>query len=1351
MECEGQHISSTFNVNSINLDKTKNNDEQKQVIESFQNFFVDKFENISGDILVENLAPYIILKTNSIDGPIKLLMDTGASVSIISSRFISPNTELQNFRCKLFGLSSNGEGILSMGILHTNTIINGVSLGLSLNVIDQKCLGSIDGILGFDFLLNYGAIIDMENFKVHFKLNDIISEKPKQNENEENELQIKNNNEKIMNEFRALMESVDKESLNKIKQEIFNSFTYAFDPEHECENIEDDNKTLDNVLPEPNIINIETIPKSNDDFDDYMEATYFYSSEWEKSEQLKINSGINSVRLSPLSNYNSLKQQQNMNFELKEPTAQGIFHFNQSANDGEKIKNLNDRKKFIFDKLKRDHCRDSELEHIKKICEDYSYQFFVEGDNLGCTDVIEHHIKLNPDSKVVNTKQYRIPHSHREILRQIVNDYENQGIIEKCQSNYNSPAILVPKKDENNGTTDFRFVVDFRKVNENSQLSNFPIPHIDDIFDGLGGCKFFSTLDIKGAFHQIVLNINSRDYTAFTVGSFQYRWVRMPMGLSEAPLTWQRAINTILADVIGKGVYIYLDDVIIYSKTAEEHNKILFQVLDLLKQHNLQLKISKCIFYAKNFEYLGFIISESGISANPKKIEIIQKFPIPKNVKQVQSFLGILNYYRRFVRDFAKIAKPLTMLCKQDLPFIWTMNTQTAFDSLKRILIGDVVLKFPNFEETFYVTTDASDVAIGGVLSQGELPNDRPIFFFSKTLTDCQRRYSTIQKELLAIVECIKAFRVYLYGRFFILITDHKPLCYLFNMKDCGSRLFRQRLDILDYNFKILHRPGAQNLVADALSRVEPISIQEALEIENKKSQINALTRAQAKQNLDSSQKHFSLDERDGTILNRRGFDLLFHLIPLENDHLKNKLINKFGIANFSSQWNSFCHFHFAKVISNQFSHMNYISETNKCISDILDISQKKHVESIAINIDFDSIRHFIHLKDTLNEIFKNSNISVTLFLNKIVEVIEKSDIEAILDLYHKSLLGGHFGIEKMLKTISKFYKWNNMSIDIKNYVSKCEICQKTKVTTNTKIPMQISSLGEVLFDHTYIDFVGPISPVSSDGHKYIFTATCDLTKFMIAVPTRDCSAVTTANCLLKHVLLKYNFPSRLISDNASNFNSKVIHELSKTLQVKKIFTTPYHPQSNIVERGHRTLNSYLRAFSSKNKDEWHLLLKFAMFAYNNSIHSTTGFTPHELAHGFKIQIPNHLFKSKTIYNYDNLADMVRNNIANALELAKKHLITQKMINKQYYDKNAKNLDIQVGDKILLKTQNKTDKFQHIYDGPYEVLTANNDYVEIKRNNSRVKVHKNLIKKLNDDTFPSVDLNDANLVSLFQF
>lgn len=436
----------------------------------------------------------------------------------------------------------------------------------------------------------------------------------------------------------------------------------------------------------------------------------------------------------------------------------------------EDMREYNDelRSIYIYKKLNIVHCTEEEKILVEKICDDYSYQFFVEGDMLGATDIIKHHIKLIPGSKVVNIRQYRMPQQLKKVLENIINDFERQGIIEKCQSVYNSPVVLVSKKDDLGNKSDYRLVVDYRKLNENTEFQNFPIPLIDDILDGLSGSKFFTTLDIKGAFYQIILDKKSRDYTAFSANNFKYRWVRMPMGLATAPLTWQRTINTIFANLIGKGLYVYLDDLIIYGKTRVEHDEVLFQAMNLLKEHNMQLKISKSVFYARKFEYLGHVITENGIKANPKKIEAIENYPRPINVKKVQSFLGLCTYFRRYVQNFAKIAKPLSTLLKKDTPFIWAPLQQESFDKLKKALAEEVVLAFPDFEQVFYVTTDASDVAIGAMLSQGELPNDRPIYFFSRTLSETQKRYSTTHKELLAIVEAVKTFRHYLYGRFFI-------------------------------------------------------------------------------------------------------------------------------------------------------------------------------------------------------------------------------------------------------------------------------------------------------------------------------------------------------------------------------------------------------------------------------------------------------------------------------------------------------------------------------------------------------------------------------------------------------
>lgn len=626
----------------------------------------------------------------------------------------------------------------------------------------------------------------------------------------------------------------------------------------------------------------------------------------------------------------------------------------------------------------------------------------MDGDMLSCTEAAQHEIKLLPGATPVNVRQYRIPHSHKKILQQMIDEYEKQGIIEKCHSEFNSPLLLVGKKDDFGNKTDLRFVVDYKKLNEVTQLRVFPIPRVDEILDDLGGSEYFSKLDIKGAFHQIKLSEDSQNYTAFTACGFQYRWKRMPMGLAMSPLTWQQTINTILWELIGNGVYVYLDDIIIYARTRTEHDEILRTVMEKLKQHNLQLKISKCEFYAREFEFLGHIISKDGIRTNPKKIEAVRDFPIPKNVKKVQSFLGMTNYYRRFVRRYSHIAKPLSRLCKKNQPFVWTDLCQRAFDRLKSALIEDVTLAFPDFEQTFYITTDASDYAVGGVLSQGDIPNDRPICFFSKTLNEAQRRYSTTHKELLAMVECVRAFRPYVWGRFFVMITDHKALCYLFSMRDCGSRLFRQKIELLDYNFKVIHRPGSMNSVADALSRMEPLSIEEMVSIEQGKQTCCAVTRAQTKRQAD---KTWTLIEKNRTILNKREYDLIFHILPTENDELRTKMEKKFGKLDPKSEWTNINDDHYVCTMSNKFTKNTNAMMTR--MKEAYTICQDQTAEHIAINIDCDNFQEQLQAKIIIAEIFSSSNIGVNLFTNNVIDITTAEDIQKILQLYHESLLGG--------------------------------------------------------------------------------------------------------------------------------------------------------------------------------------------------------------------------------------------------------------------------------------------------------------------------------------------------------
>lgn len=1227
-------------------------------INQYQGHQQNHSASIKQNLTNHNGNPMIILNVDVCTDPICLLVDTGASISLIAEDLVQPGLA-QNQSIRLYGISGKSTSVQTTGFVSAQTIMNNNKMDITLHTIDRKYVGPADGYLGFDFLHKYHSIIDLSNNTITLK---------------------------------------------------FENTTPLYKHDEPKKNIK---TIIKNILEEPyklhnSIHGIEII-----------EMVRHVTDENSEIEETIITSNICEIR-SMSSDYENLK-----------------------------VNSVDERLEIILSKLKLDHLGDEEKQSVIYLCRNYGFQFYVEGDILSCTDVLRHTIKLKPGSKPPYTKQYRIPQAHKAKLSEMISEYENQGLIQRCYSPFNAPLILVEKKDDMGGKTDMRLVIDFRKLNEITELENFPIPLIDEILEDMAGSEYFTLLDIKGAFHQIELDQTSKTYTAFTVGHIQYCWNRLPMGLTSAPLTWQRVINTILSDMIGKNVHAYLDDIAIFAKTRKKHDHTLNTVMGLLRRHNLQLKITKCIFYAKKFEYLGHMLSKHGISPNPKKIAAMRNYPTLTNIKMVQSFLGLCSYYRRYIRDFARIAKPLTRLCKTGTPFIWSEDAKRSFDELRNCITSDVILPFPDFAKLFYCTTDASDVAIGGVLSQGEIPDDRPIYFYSRTLSDTESRYSTIRKELLAIVESIRIFRPYLYGRTFVLITDHKPLVHLFNLRNCSAILYRMKLELMDYDFKKLYRPGAQNVVADCLSRTRiPLTINELM--------TNCAT-IQTDEKLISktiNKYHTHLTELREIILNPGKFDALYYLISKLDGILHTKLSKKFGNIGTGKLWIEMDSKFYIKILTTKRSTGINEQTMNDAIKFISTNTLKNQDNSIIIHTDIDDIRTYGMLKRFISESFSNSNTSIHLSRCGGIHITDENEKQKILKTYHESLLGGHTGVEKMTKTLKQFYNWENMIDDIQKHVSECGVCEKTKHGRRIKAPMEISSLGAALFDHTYIDFVGPLN-ITDKNNKYIFTACCDLTKFLVCVPTEDCSAKTSANCLLENIILRYNFPSRLISDNASNFTSKIILEINKLLKIAKIFTLPYKPQANIVERNHRTLNGYLRAFTSRGHQNWDDKLPFFAFAYNNAMHTTTGYTPHELSHGFRIKIPNNLLTNSIPYSYTDYARDIKENIREACKLAAEQLNNRKRRNKIEYDKNATNEEIEEGDLILTRKYVKENKFDDIFEGPFRVKQVRDGTITIFKGNKLVKVHKNFVKKTTAKydkepplPFPIVELNEDELAEI---
>lgn len=403
----------------------------------------------------------------------------------------------------------------------------------------------------------------------------------------------------------------------------------------------------------------------------------------------------------------------------------------------------------------------------------------------------------------------------RTVISKHVDDMLTRGIIQHSVSPWAAPVVLVKKKD---GTD--RFCVDYRRLNQVTFKDSYPLPRISDIIDTMSGSQYFSTIDLLSGCWQIELEPETREKTAFIInpgGLFEF--TKMPFGLCNAPATFQRLMESILKNLTYKIALCYIDDIVIYSKSFPQHILDLKEVFQRLRDANIKLKAKKCKFAARSVEYLGHVISHEGVRPNPEKINAVRDFPVPKNTKSLKSFLGLSNYYRRFVRDFAKIASPLNALTRKSVRFQWTQECQQAFDTLKKALISAPILAYPNFTLPFQLHVDASDTAIGYVLAQVQDDKEVVIAYGGRDLNPAERNYSATEREALSVVFAIKRNHPYLHNKRFLVITDHAALAWLMKLKDPTGRLARWSLLLQMYDFEIRHRPGIKNGNADALSR----------------------------------------------------------------------------------------------------------------------------------------------------------------------------------------------------------------------------------------------------------------------------------------------------------------------------------------------------------------------------------------------------------------------------------------------------------------------------------------------------------------------------------------------------
>lgn len=1015
-----------------------------------------------------------------------------------------------------------------------------------------------------------------------------------------------------------------------------------------------------------------------------------------KDEQIILKPGENICKIPVRSISNGigiLKPLNKTNYEIKEglvkvknaecfciinnntPTVMAISPEPMETEEVE-FEKINKKQKLIIkDKIEElvrtEHMNIEEKQKILSLIKQYPEIIKLENEPLSSTNLLKHKI-VTKDELPVYSRNYRYPEIFRKDISNEIDKLLENKIIQPSNSPYNSPIWVVPKKLDASGKRKVRMVIDYRKLNEKTIEDKFPLPNIEDLFGKIGRATYFSTIDLASGFHQIEMDKDSIPKTAFSTDSGHYEFLRMPFGLKNGPPCFQRAMNIVFSKM--NNVLVYMDDLIIFSDNLEEHLKHLKSVFEKLKEHNLKIQIDKTEFFKKELLYLGHIISEKGVRPNPTKIEVIKNFLIPKTQKQIKQFLGLTGYYRKMIHNYAKISKPLTLALTKDYQInVRDPEYVAAFENLKSMLCNSPILQLPDFNKIFFVTTDASQYAIGAVLSQNFDGNDLPITFASRTLNKHEENLSVIEKELLAIVYACKYFRPYLYGRKFIIQTDHKPLQWLQSIKEPNSKLLRWRLLLEEFDYDIRYVKGKTNTVADALSRIEhpvnaidnhrdidPVAVLD--EFLRDYGNDNYSITAEPPTDIDLSEDFFSDDSHE--VINENQDN---NTDDLETVHSQDSSEDRIFIAEHDQLINteqnqillniSHQQTRLEKVFGKQRLHFNVpknysFDNLDKVIQEFLK-PKTKYGLICQSKVKLLSSKYEKLLNDFVSIIRTNyQDIHLVIYKKLNLDICDKNEQTDIIQTYH---LGKtcHRGITETYNHIRREYYWPSMKPDITSYINSCDVCLKVKYDRKPiRIEYKISPTPDIPFERLQID-------VFSFQEKKFLTIVDCFSKLLNVYPLQSLNQIEVQDKLLEYLMI-HPTPKVVQMDNGREFDNEGVRSFLSSLKIQPYYITPGHPDSHgLIERVHSTLVEILNALQLENKNRSLLVtMKYAVLAYNNSLHSKLKMTPFEITFG--LHPTSILFTDFQDFILEDKVDTYHQELGKLRDFVKNKIVTEK-------------------------------------------------------------------------------------------
>lgn len=835
--------------------------------------------------------------------------------------------------------------------------------------------------------------------------------------------------------------------------------------------------------------------------------------------------------------------------------------------------------KKLFDNLRLSHLNAEERKAILKIIANNQNAFYLDDTKLSCTNIDEHRI-VTKDDIPVHVENYRYPFCHKEEVQKQIQKMLSEEIIKPSNSPWSSPIWIVPKKPDASGRQKWRLVIDYRKLNEKTIDDRYPIPHVTETLDKLGKAIYFTTLDLTSGFYQIPLHVNDRKKTAFTVENGHYEFLRMPMGLKGAPATFQRVMDNVLREFIGKSCMVYLDDVLVFSSSLQEHTETLEKILKTLNKFNFKIQLDKSEFLRKETSWLGHVITPEGVKPNPDKILAIKKWALPRTDKELRGFLGILGYYRKFIGRLSEITKPLTQCLRKGEKLTHSKEFIEAFEKCKTILTSSHVLQYPDFSKPFILTTDASNYSLGAVLSQGPIGKDKPVAYASRTLSKTEENYSTIEKELLAIVWACKYFRPYLFGNKFTLFTDHQPLIYIFNMKDPSTKLVRWRLYLGEFDFEIKYRKGSQNVVADGLSRIR---------IDN---DLNA---------SESSVENASLAQNIGDVSD----DVTAHSADTDDSHfipMTTNAINSYSnqiFLNFNDSIESNVDQIFPKVIRTSIKRPSFSK------ADILKIF-KDHLDYKKINCIACPEPLIPTLQSVYRDYFCRNQALKVVISQKILQDVKTPEEEN--ELIEKIHDRAHRGIQENLEVLKRKFFFPRMKSKVSKFIHLCSTCKAAKYDRKPyKITLAEVPIPKKPFEIIHVDlFISSPNTFLSAVDKF--------SRFGILIPIKS-KSIPDVRGALTRLFATYKQPEMIVSDNEPALKSIEIRGLLEDLNIKTYYTPSNRSESNgIVERFHSTIAEIFRCIKSRHQNlSPKELFNLAVSHYNATIHSAHNMKPIEV------------------------------------------------------------------------------------------------------------------------------------------